>query len=138
MSGRMSAIVEITPQLMAITTLQVKTPGSGFSDLTANARAFIDKIGAADGVLFIYLRHTSASLTIQENADPDVQTDLAAALDTSSASFSLENLQPAITTPSEFLSAAILNDEIALNKTDHSPPLLLKHDVYLQNCVFRI
>jgi len=81
MSGRMSAIVEITPQLMASTTLQVKTPGSGFSDLTANARAFIDKIGAADGVLFIYLRHTSASLTIQENADPDVQTDLAAALD---------------------------------------------------------
>jgi len=81
MSGRMSAIVEITPQLMASTTLQVETPGSGFSDLTANAMAFIDKIGAADGVLLIYLRHTSASLTIQENADPDVQTDLAAALD---------------------------------------------------------
>jgi hypothetical protein len=57
---------------------------------------------------------------------------------TSSTSFSLENLQPAITTPSEFLSAAILNDEIALNKTDHSPPLLLKQDVYLQNRVFRI
>jgi len=81
MSGRMSAIVEIAPQLMASTTLQVETPGSGFSDLTANASAFIDKIGAAEGVLLIYLRHTSASLTIQENADPDVQTDLAAALD---------------------------------------------------------
>jgi secondary thiamine-phosphate synthase enzyme len=81
MSGRMSAIVEITPQLMASTTLQVETPGSGFNDITSNARAFIDKIGAADGVLLIYLRHTSASLTIQENADPDVQSDLAAALD---------------------------------------------------------
>ncbi len=32
-------------------------------------------------MLFVFLRHTSASLTIQENADPDVQTDLAAALD---------------------------------------------------------
>ena len=37
--------------------------------------------GAGDGVLLVYLRHTSASLTIQENADPDVQTDLTAALD---------------------------------------------------------
>jgi len=82
MSGRMmSAIVEIAPQLIASATLQVETPGSGFSDITTNARAFIDKIGAADGVLLIYLRHTSASLTIQENADPDVQSDLAAALD---------------------------------------------------------
>ena len=81
MSGRMSAIVEVVPQLMASTTLQIRTPGTGFSDITADARAFIDKVGGADGVLLIYLRHTSASLTIQENADPDVQTDLAAALD---------------------------------------------------------
>lgn len=81
MSGRMSAIVEMAPQLMASTTLQVETPGTGFSDITANARAFIEKVGAADGVLLIYLRHTSASLTIQENADPDVQSDLTAALD---------------------------------------------------------
>jgi len=58
---------------------------------------------------------------------------------TSSASFVFENIQPAITTPSEFLSATLLNDDIALNKTDHSPPLLLSHqDVYIQNRVFRI
>jgi len=81
MSGRMSAIVEIAPQVIASTTLQIETLGSGFSDITGNARAFIDKVGAAEGVLLIYLRHTSASLTIQENADPDVQSDLAAALD---------------------------------------------------------
>jgi secondary thiamine-phosphate synthase enzyme len=36
--------------------------------------------GAGDGVLLAYLRHTSASLTVQENADPDVQTDLVTAL----------------------------------------------------------
>ncbi|HXZ22320.1 MAG TPA: secondary thiamine-phosphate synthase enzyme YjbQ [Pseudolabrys sp.] len=81
MSGRMSAIVEVSPQLIASATLHVETPGSGFINITADAAAFIDKISAGDGVLLIFLRHTSASLTIQENADPDVQSDLAAALD---------------------------------------------------------
>jgi hypothetical protein len=58
---------------------------------------------------------------------------------TSSASFLFENIQPSITTPSEFLSAILLNEDIPLNKTDHSPPLLLpQQDVYLQNRVFRI
>ena len=42
---------------------------------------FVAQAGAGDGVLLVYLRHTSASLTIQENADPDVQADLVAALD---------------------------------------------------------
>ena len=77
----MSAIVEVSPQLIASATLHVETPGRGFTDITANAAAFVDKIGAGDGVLLIYLRHTSASLTIQENADPDVRSDLIAALD---------------------------------------------------------
>jgi hypothetical protein len=58
---------------------------------------------------------------------------------TSSSSFVFENIQPAVTTPSEFLSVTLLNDDIALNKTDHSPPLLLStQDAYIQNCVFRI
>jgi len=77
----MSAIVEVTSQLIASATLRVETPGVGFTDITENAASFIKQIGAADGVLLIYLRHTSASLTIQENADPDVQSDLIAALD---------------------------------------------------------
>jgi secondary thiamine-phosphate synthase enzyme len=81
MPGRMSAIVEVTSQLIASATLRVETPGVGFTDITENAASFIKQIGAADGVLLIYLRHTSASLTIQENADPDVQSDLIAALD---------------------------------------------------------
>ena len=42
---------------------------------------FIATGGAGDGALLVYLRHTSASLAIQENADPDVQADLTAALD---------------------------------------------------------
>jgi secondary thiamine-phosphate synthase enzyme len=81
MPGRMSAIVEVTPQLIASATLRVETPGVGFTDITGNAAGLIDQIRAGEGVLLIYLRHTSASLVIQENADPDVQSDLVAALD---------------------------------------------------------
>jgi secondary thiamine-phosphate synthase enzyme len=77
----MSAIVEVTPQLIASATLHVETQGTGFTDITENAASFVARAGAGDGALFIYLRHTSASLTIQENADPDVQADLVAALD---------------------------------------------------------
>ena len=81
MPGRMSAIVETAPQLIATATLRVETPGVGFTDITGNAASFIAQAGAADGVLLVYLRHTSASLTIQENADSDVQKDLTAALE---------------------------------------------------------
>lgn len=77
----MSAIVATTPGLIASATLRVDTPGTGFVDITGNAASFIEQAGAGDGLLWIYLRHTSASLTIQENADPDVQSDLIAALD---------------------------------------------------------
>ncbi len=81
MPGRMSAIVEVAPQLIASATLRVDTAGVGFTDITGNAVGFIDQISAGEGALLVYLRHTSASLAIQENADPDVQSDLIAALD---------------------------------------------------------
>jgi len=81
MPGRMSAIVEVAPQVIASATLRVETRGAGFVDITENAAKLIADIGAADGMLLVYLRHTSASLTIQENADPDVQSDLLTALD---------------------------------------------------------
>ncbi len=81
MPGRLSAITEITPQLIATATLRLDTPGAGFTDITSQAANFIVQIGAGEGALLIFLRHTSASITIQENADPDVQTDLISALD---------------------------------------------------------
>jgi secondary thiamine-phosphate synthase enzyme len=81
MPGTLSAITEIAPQFIASATLRVETPGTGFSEITREAADFIARSGAGEGVLLIYLRHTSASLTIQENADPDVQTDLITALD---------------------------------------------------------
>ncbi len=58
-------------------TLSVQTPGRGFTDITDKARAYLAEIGAENGLLTLFVQHTSASLTIQENADPDVLADLA-------------------------------------------------------------
>jgi secondary thiamine-phosphate synthase enzyme len=62
------------------TTLTVETGSAGFFDITAEARAFLADAGAGDGMLTLFCRHTSASLTIQENADPAVLVDLTTAL----------------------------------------------------------
>ena len=81
MPGRLSSISVVSPQVIASATLRVDTPGIGFSDITRQAANFIAQSGAGEGTLLVYLRHTSASLAIQENADADVQSDLIAALD---------------------------------------------------------
>jgi secondary thiamine-phosphate synthase enzyme len=81
MPGRLSSVSAVSPQVIASAALRVDTPGAGFTDITAPAKSFLAEAGAGDGTLLVYLRHTSASLTIQENADPDVQSDLIAALD---------------------------------------------------------
>jgi|SRR6185437_5953577 secondary thiamine-phosphate synthase enzyme len=81
MPGRLFGITETTPQLIATATLRLDTPGAGFTEITSHAANFIAQVGASEGMLLLFLRHTSASLTIQENADPDVQTDLVSALD---------------------------------------------------------
>ncbi len=59
----------------------VATPGPGFTDVTKDVAEWLASVRAADGLLTLFIRHTSASLTIQENADPDVLRDLAHALD---------------------------------------------------------
>ncbi len=61
--------------------LTVATPGRGFTDLSAAVTAFVRESGLRQGLVTVFCRHTSASLTIQENADPDVRTDLMSALD---------------------------------------------------------
>jgi secondary thiamine-phosphate synthase enzyme len=73
------------PSIVSATTivssvLSVATSGAGFVDLTGEVRRFIDEARAGEGVLTLFIRHTSASLTIQENADPSVLVDLATAL----------------------------------------------------------
>jgi secondary thiamine-phosphate synthase enzyme len=60
----------------------VETLGKGFIDLTRDVATFVRDAGAKEGAVTLFIRHTSASLTIQENADPSVLVDLATALDT--------------------------------------------------------
>ncbi len=61
--------------------MQVETAGRGFVDLTAEVANFVSEAAAREGAVTLFIRHTSASLTIQENADPSVLADLATALD---------------------------------------------------------
>jgi secondary thiamine-phosphate synthase enzyme len=78
--ARLSAIATVAPDVIATAELTVETPGEGFLDITADIREFVARAGAQTGTLSLFLRHTSASLTIQENADPDVLRDLVSAL----------------------------------------------------------
>lgn len=59
----------------------VETPGSRFVNLTKKIQDWLARHSARDGLVTIFLPHTSASLTIQENTDPDVLLDLADALE---------------------------------------------------------
>jgi len=58
-------------------TLHVSTRGKGFYPLTREIALWVDARQAATGLLTVFFQHTSASLVIQENADPDVVRDLA-------------------------------------------------------------
>jgi secondary thiamine-phosphate synthase enzyme len=79
--AELSAIQSTRIETVARAVLTVATAGEGFFEITREVARFLDAVKARDGVVLLYLKHTSASLTIQENADPDVQTDLVTALD---------------------------------------------------------
>ncbi len=57
-------------------TLEIASRGRGLVEFTAELHAFVAGSGLRDGLLTVFCQHTSASLLIQENADPDVQRDL--------------------------------------------------------------
>jgi secondary thiamine-phosphate synthase enzyme len=78
--NRLSAIHTVPVQTIATARLSAATSGEGFFDITEDVARFLKEIGAWEGAVLIYLKHTSASLVIQENADPDVRTDLVMAL----------------------------------------------------------
>lgn len=61
---------------MPQTTLRIPTTGSGLFEFTDEAARFVADTGDGDGLLTCFVRHTSCSLVIQENADPDVRRDL--------------------------------------------------------------
>lgn len=61
-----------------VTTLEIHSSGRGLFEITQELRAFVRASAIRDGLLTVFCRHTSASLLIQENADPDVRHDLEA------------------------------------------------------------
>jgi secondary thiamine-phosphate synthase enzyme len=75
-----SSIRRTPVDTIASTVLTIDTTGEGFFEITRDVTRFLAGIKARDGALFAFLRHTSASLVVQENADPDVRTDLVTAL----------------------------------------------------------
>ena len=78
--SKLSAIRSAKADSIATACLSVETSGEGLFEITAEVRRFLSEAGARAGAALIYLRHTSASLVVQENADPDVRTDLITAL----------------------------------------------------------
>jgi len=73
-------LAHATATSVASSLLTVQTNGTGFTDITRELAAFVTEAQAKDGGLTVFVRHTSASLTIQENADPTVLVDLATVL----------------------------------------------------------
>ena len=71
----------VTAASIVSSLLTVQTSGAGFTDLTAEVAEFVAYARAREGAVTLFIRHTSASLTIQENADPTVLVDLTTALD---------------------------------------------------------
>jgi secondary thiamine-phosphate synthase enzyme len=61
---------------MALTFITIETACPGLYEFTDRAAAFVAETGMGEGLLTVFVRHTSCSLVIQENADPDVRRDL--------------------------------------------------------------
>ena len=61
---------------MPLTRLTIETAGPGLYAFTDRVSAFVREAGVEEGLLTVFVRHTSCSLLIQENADPSVQDDL--------------------------------------------------------------
>ncbi len=56
--------------------MEIRTPGRGFTDVTRQVQAVVERSGRPAALCTVFIQHTSASLVIQENADPNVLRDL--------------------------------------------------------------
>ena len=56
-------------------TLEINTSPKSFQDITKNVQALVSESGLVNGVCSLFIKHTSASLVIQENYDPSVRKD---------------------------------------------------------------
>ncbi|MEA2274610.1 MAG: hypothetical protein QOI98_3318 [Solirubrobacteraceae bacterium] len=75
-----TALSTVSATSIVSSRVTVQTSGPGFVDLTSEVARFVGEAGASEGAVTLFIRHTSASLTIQENADPTVLVDLTTAL----------------------------------------------------------
>src|ERR1700755_1108741 len=75
-----SAPSAVTADALVTSLLTVQTSGTGFVARTAEVAKFVKEVHACEGAVTLFIRHTSASLTIQENADPTVLEDLSTVL----------------------------------------------------------
>lgn len=71
----------VSKLVIAQKTFEINTNGAGLYEFTGPASGWVRDAGISAGLLTLFVRHTSASLLIQENADPEVQTDLRAFFD---------------------------------------------------------
>ena len=73
-------MIDLIPSPLCMTQyqqfLRIQTTGKSFSPITSKVQSVVAESGIDTGLCTIFLRHTSASLVIQENADPDVLKDL--------------------------------------------------------------
>jgi secondary thiamine-phosphate synthase enzyme len=76
-----TALSTVSADTIVSSLLTIQTSGPGFVDLTAEIAKFVSDARAREGAVALFIRHTSASLTIQENADPSVLADLMTTLD---------------------------------------------------------
>ena len=81
LSPTRSAPSTVSANTIKSSLLAVETSGAGFIDISREVAKFLREAGAREGVVTLFIRHTSASLTIQENADPSVLADLTTAVD---------------------------------------------------------
>lgn len=102
-----------------IRTIEVLTAGQGLLDITGRIAVLVEKAAVAEGLCTILIRHTSASLTIQENADPSARRDLEAWLNRLAA----EN-DPAYTHTAEGPDDMPSHIKAALTATTLSIPIL--------------
>jgi secondary thiamine-phosphate synthase enzyme len=61
-----------------VTRLSIRIPGPGLHEITEQVRQAVRESGVREGLCTVFIQHTSASLTIQENADPSARRDLEA------------------------------------------------------------
>ena len=64
-----------------VQTLTIRARGQGLHDITGEVQALFGRAGLEDGLCTLFLQHTSASLVVQENADPSARGDLERWLD---------------------------------------------------------